>query len=265
MDPVIDPFDVVVPVSEITTAIEAAQARIEDEEIPRSTALDRVDEPVWMRFHDYGAVVRFDPPGLEDGEDWLEESHAKLLSMMSAASTAVIEALESMTVSGKPGEELAGDPRMFSMLATGGHGFRLFEVDFTRHILPDLATMYRRSLEVSQLVLLRKPGPSAARYLSRIPKAYVFGLDAEAVILCRSSIEAALRDVFHEHREPWDGTMGERLERAELLGWLTQEGRIKARGLWEDGSRVVHGAPEVVYVLPAISTAVHVVSELIDD
>lgn len=257
-------LDLAIPPSEMAAALEEVYNRIEEQEIPFFESLEMEDRTVWVRTTPHGMTVQHEPPSSAEDE-YHPESYRNLWMLMNYATMSVIEALETMTVPGEPGEDLGGDRYWSTLLASGGHGFRLFEMDFAKSILPDFREMYRRAFQITQLVLLRKPGPKASAYLRRIPKAYVFGLEAETIMLCRASLEAAVADTFERHGMPEPETMRARLDAAALFGWLGEDGRQEAWAVWRRGNTVVHQDPTAVEdVLDVIRSLVVVISELVE-
>lgn len=255
-------LEIVVPPSELAVAIRDAADRIEEEEISLLESLEKEDRTVWVKWLPAGVAIRADPGAADEG-GYEPHSYFHLWRTMNQATTLVVESLQSMTVGGVEGE----DHRTLSTIfASGGHGFRLFEMDFAREILPDFREMYRRAFEITQLVLLRKPSSRASTYLRRIPRAYVFGLDAETVMLCRASIEAALSDAFERHEIPEPDPMRARLDWARMNGWLGARRRKDAWTVWRQGNRVIHRDPDSVQdVLGIVEKTVGVVTELVGE
>jgi hypothetical protein len=257
-------LEIVIPPSELDAAIKAVADRIEEDEVLLLESLEKQDRTVWIKWFRRGAAVRGDSDGAdEDGDK--PESHLRLWQMMNLGTTLVIESLQSMTI-GEEEEEEEDRRAFWTILASGDHGFRLFEMDFVREIVPEFREMYRRAFEIAQLVLLRKPTAKASKYLRRIPKAYVFGLEAETVMLCRASVEAALSDTFERHEVPEPKSMRARLAWAEMSGWLGAKRRKDAWTVWRRGSRVIHDDPDAVRdVLSIIARTVGVVTELVEE
>jgi hypothetical protein len=265
----IQPLNVPLPPSQVETAIREICDEIEEFEIPLLEELERQDRPVWIRFqtnedhHVTGVAVRDSPPPDNESDGYSRQSLLGLWQQMSLASSCIDGVLQNMAVP----EELRVDrewhERWVPLLASGGHGFRLFEMDFARNILPPIAGMYSRAFALASAVLLQDPSPRTGKYLRRIPRAYVFGLDAEVLILCRAAIEAALKDRIEATGRPGVRAL---LKHAENDGLLAPDDLVAADALINAANAAVHDEPpEDLNVFGAIEDTVAIVTRLLRD
>ncbi|MFG0313222.1 MAG: hypothetical protein ACF8LL_03445 [Phycisphaerales bacterium] len=269
MNPLLDCASLPLPPSEIEAAVRAACDAIEEHEIPLLEALEQEDRPVWIRFEESadgrvtGAAIRETPPPGDEANGYFRDSRLALWQKMSHASACVEAVLQSMAVPEDLRLDREWHEQWAPLLASGGHGFRLFEMDFARNVLPGFDGMYRRAFELSCLVMLRPPTHRAARYLRRLPRAYVFGLDAEVLILCRSAIEAALKD--RAEAAGRDNLQG-LLKRAETEGWLAPDDLTAANHIRRSANAVVHDDPASdLRALEAISDTIRIIKRLLPE
>lgn len=116
----------------------------------------------------------------------------------------------------------------------------------------DLPQMVDRMLDLASLALLAPPGPLVADYLSLLRRCYVAGFDAEAVIVCRSLLEACIKDKFQRNEIERPSTMSWCVAWAQKVGWLSPASSRTALQIWKSASETVHGDRD--FVKDAIGT-----------
>ncbi len=110
--------------------------------------------------------------------------------------------------------------------------------------------MADRCLKLARLSLKVSPGERALRFLSRVGRSYVAGLQPETVVMCRAVLEQAVLERFGREKKALprpDGKseMGARLSRAEDLGWITRGQRQEIWQVHLRGNKAVHENPDL--------------------
>ena len=97
-----------------------------------------------------------------------------------------------------------------------------------------LSTAEARAPHLAGLLARRRLGERALVYLSRATRSYLWGFDAECVVMCRSTLEAALEQRLADHLDPDRATpsLAQLLEQVGELGFL-QGFRRLSRRKWE--------------------------------
>jgi hypothetical protein len=123
--------------------------------------------------------------------------------------------------------------------------------------------MAERALELAPLVLEGEPSENVAKYLPRMARAYVLGLDIEVVIIARSVLEAAVREWFvGKGHEPPD-TMKRRLDFLRMSRVITPREANDAWSIWLRGNRAIHeGEVPSEGAVPTLKTTLGLVSAI---
>jgi hypothetical protein len=259
------------PESEVQRAIAAKLTEIEEREVPLLIELEREDRPIWIRFFSdddgrvTGAAARTDPPSDDEADSYALHSYLDLWQKMNAAGAYIVDhmlngmALE--TGSNPECLEVEWQTRWRTLLAGASHGFRLFELDFVTKVLPPLDRMYARAFALMQVYLLRRPEQQTVNFIQRLPKAYVYGLDAEVVILCRATLEAAFRTKTNASRKKGVSAL---LAEASSNGWLAPDEVTSATEVIRAANQIIHENPsDVQDSLWAIADTIGVVARLL--
>lgn len=131
-----------------------------------------------------------------------------------------------------------------------------------------------RVFEISDLLIDGNLPPRAEDYLGRVARLYMFGFDAEAVVLARSALEAALEERLSDDdvREAVTvvtptPTLANRITAARTLRRLSHRAANDAHSLRVSGNDVLHvaGAAHTISPLDAIKALGRVLAELYKD
>jgi len=124
-------------------------------------------------------------------------------------------------------------------------------------------SMAERALELVDMVMQQEATEPVAKYLRRLSRAYILGLDAEVVILCRAILENAVREWFRRRGHAPPEEMGQRLRFLQLCRVLTPEDCRHARDVWQRGNVAVHQDPDVTSeVLETVKLTLGLVAKL---
>lgn len=115
-----------------------------------------------------------------------------------------------------------------------------------RRVVPDLAMATQRCFQLAALVLDTQPGEPVRKYLARLSRCYLAGLDSESIMLCRAILENILLERFRAEGidAPW--RMRERLDMAAKRGWILPIDVQDAMTVWVRGNKAIHDDPDVV-------------------
>lgn len=130
----------------------------------------------------------------------------------------------------------------------------VFDRYVTEHVQLSVAKSFalRTDLKALRCRLLAErlvehaPGEKVLQALQRVARAFIVGFYPESMILCRTVVEAAVRDTFARHKMPLpedsDTTMRERLNTlVHRLKVLAPDQEPVAKRVWRKGSQVAHG------------------------
>ena len=119
---------------------------------------------------------------------------------------------------------------------------RGFEIAAARQLIEALPRAQSRASAIVWSALDAQPSPRVRAYMRRLGRCYVFGFDAEVVILCRAILDVALRDVLGDEDSGPTNIYGriELLRQREDLSpdLITAAHEIRLRG-----NRAVHEEP----------------------
>jgi hypothetical protein len=85
------------------------------------------------------------------------------------------------------------------------------------------------------------------------------------MMVARSSVEAALSDLFARNSVPLPDSMRDRLNRAENYGWIDRNTSRNAWTVWQRGNKVVHDEPDAISdVWGTVQAAIRAVNGLVE-
>lgn len=124
------------------------------------------------------------------------------------------------------------------------------EIELAKRYTLRTDIMVQNCKRLARLALKVAPGPAAQRFLGRVGRTYMLGLNPECVIMCRAALEQALTERFTREKKPFPPTKGtselsSRLSRAEELGWLTRKELLKASDVRLRANKAIHEDPAV--------------------
>jgi len=125
------------------------------------------------------------------------------------------------------------------------------ELEVARRFVPRTVEMADRCLALARLALTVSPGEKAIQFLSRVGRCYVIGLFPESVVMCRASLENAVKEKYQRAGKPLPALPAGKsenqwlLERAEVHGWLTRRQRNDARDVYQRANKAVHEDPNI--------------------
>ncbi len=129
-----------------------------------------------------------------------------------------------------------------------------------------------RILQLTELVVKGNPSPATLRFLRRVSRCFVWGFDAECVILCRGVIDAAFTDaisdaVCDKHKlakARFGHTLTNRIKAARLEGVIDEDTKNRAFRVNTPATQAVHVNPEeAVDVLKILQDTTTVIQRLV--
>lgn len=178
--------------------------------------------------------------------------HRELLAGVRAATKAVLEGGSDLVAGGL--DDLPAMIRGWILAESRTRG-RLdvqLELEIARRFTLRTDIMAKRCLDLSRLALKVAPGPRARRFLGRVGRSYILGLNPEAIVMCRAALEQAVVERFERARKPLPpvtekekSAMRVRLRRAEELKWITTRQREDAWKVWLRGNKAIHNDPHL--------------------
>jgi hypothetical protein len=128
-----------------------------------------------------------------------------------------------------------------------------------------------RMLQLIEVVVEAEPSDVTLRFLRRVSRCYVLGLDAECAILCRGALDTAFRSAVSDRDldrlgvRPGAGygyTLAQRMKGAADTGLLGPQAREAARRINKAATEVSHEDPDLVPdLLPLIQDTLLVVQK----
>lgn len=111
----------------------------------------------------------------------------------------------------------------------------------------------RRILKLYILVIKTAPSKTTQSFLSRLSRCFVWGFDPECIILCRSAIDAAFRDVVDDEicrkyeilPRSYEFTLSSRIQAAFKEGIIDNRIRNAAYRVKNRGDKAVHYQPDL--------------------
>lgn len=108
-----------------------------------------------------------------------------------------------------------------------------------------------RIFKLYKLVLDNKPSEQTQKFLNRLTRCYVWGFDAECIILCRAVIDTAFRDRIDDklcekycNKNKNGFNLSNRIESAYEAGIIKSDIRTKAFKVKTRGDKAVHYQPD---------------------
>ncbi len=146
------------------------------------------------------------------------------------------------------------------------------ELEIAKRFAVRTDEMADRCLALARLALRVSPGERSLRFLSRVGRSYVLGLFPESIVMCRASLEQAIREKYRQSGKALPAVasgkseMRALLERAEAHGWLDRPQRSEAWDVWQRGSKTAHEDPSVTTdALGTITSTLHILGVLYGD
>lgn len=135
-----------------------------------------------------------------------------------------------------------------------------------------VVTGANRILQLTELVVKGNPSPATLRFLRRVSRCFVWGFDAECVILCRGVIDTAFADavtdaVCDKHRlekARFGHTLANRIKAACLEGIIDEDTKKRAFRVNTPATKAAHNNPEeAVDVLEILKDTTAVIQRLV--
>lgn len=118
------------------------------------------------------------------------------------------------------------------------------QIRAAREFAEDLPSLAERASGIIELALEVRVSPAVSRYAGRLGRCYLAGFDSECVILCRSVLDAALKDVLTQ--EGVEGqNMKMRIDLAVERGLLDPTLKDEANCVRLRGDKAVHDEPGI--------------------
>lgn len=112
-----------------------------------------------------------------------------------------------------------------------------------------------RMLQLLEIVIEAQPSEATLRFLKRISRCFVFGLDSECVILCRGAIDTAFMHAVHDSSmralniQPgaaYGFTLAQRIRAARQTGLIDEDDFRAAGRVNGTATEAAHHDPEIV-------------------
>jgi hypothetical protein len=128
-----------------------------------------------------------------------------------------------------------------------------------------------RRFELYNLRLVARPSRPTLPFLARVCECYLWGLDSECVVMCRSVLDTAFRETVtnamcSEHLGPrkYEFTMSERIRSAHKAGIIDDATKDRALIIKERGDKSIHYQPNITKdVLGTINDTICVLNALL--
>ncbi|MGF1633057.1 MAG: DUF4145 domain-containing protein [Phycisphaerae bacterium] len=221
---------------------------------------------------------------LEREADALGPDGRQQLSRFNESADALMKGVQSLT--GVDGiaclAELAGADAFQQ-----GKPFKLLDenvcVKFGWEAMGMLSSARSRFLDLLQLLKDRRPGDRAKAFLQRVARCYLFGFDAECVVMCRAvldrefaesvtdddqvsawwkSYETTMEGRKYKGRRPPYGQFWARIEAAQHADMISAEDRDAADAVRKRGNDAVHDRPATGQALEVVRQTVQVLDAL---
>jgi hypothetical protein len=117
-----------------------------------------------------------------------------------------------------------------------------------------------RILQLSQLFLSSTPSGATVRFLRRVSRCFVWGFDAECIILCRGAIDSAFREAVSDamcdkhglERAKFGHTLSNRIKAALRDGMINDESKNAAFRVVSPATTAAHENPQAAKDVLAI-------------
>lgn len=117
---------------------------------------------------------------------------------------------------------------------------RLLDTTLTIETLRRVEGRVRRLLRLSELVAIKLPDSTTSGYLRQAIASYVEGTTTACVVLCRATLESALKGALD--RPATSAGLDHLIRRAELERLLSAAGVVRARRVWALGNEKLHAS-----------------------
>ncbi len=145
-------------------------------------------------------------------------------------------------------------------------------LNLAREDIGSLNQRVERTTELLALLLEFQPTHRASAYLGRVVSCYVYGLDAECIVMCRAVLDSAfdhavtsakVRSVLPARRTEKGIHLAQRIDAADLIGVISKSEASVARAIKDSGNHAVHSVPLATLTpLEAIRGTMAVLSSL---
>lgn len=116
----------------------------------------------------------------------------------------------------------------------------VFELELAKAMMPILENAPNRAVDLLKLLAAASPEQSTEDFLRLVSRCYIWGFGAECVILCRSSLESALREKHRSLRKDPPNTLFKMIKSAATERWLDREGFKAANAVRHRARILVH-------------------------
>jgi len=152
------------------------------------------------------------------------------------------------------------------------------QVAAARRVAADLSNRLTRASDLVWFALENRPSEAVAKYCRHLGRCYVAGLEPECIILCRSVLDAVLKDLMAElpetaiaqsevmrgKRHGLPGSLHQRILVAEELGVMSRTQAEAAMTIKNRGNTAVHHDPEATgQVFETVKMAMELVGGLL--
>lgn len=202
---------------------------------------------------------------------WRDVSSGRYLELFDTAGSVVFEATKCLLAADTSGR-VGVSFELASTLAKPGPFRDLVREKIQTEIAWEFATttraMSERCLELVSLLIRTQPDEQVCRFMNRLSRCYIFGFFPESVILCRSVLESAVRELFVRRNvdiesETGRADMRSRLRFATMAKWLSKQAEKEAWEVWQRGNVAIHNDPEAVKdVFGTIAATLRVLNEI---
>lgn len=135
------------------------------------------------------------------------------------------------------------------------------QLELVGRLAADLPALVARTEEVLRLAADFRVAREVAAYARKLGRCYVAGLDTECVILCRSVLDAALKDVLDDEAQPRN--MARRIDAAVQEEIMHPDWQEHAHCVRIRGNKAVHDEPGLTTaVYDTLRTTLFLVADL---
>jgi hypothetical protein len=133
-----------------------------------------------------------------------------------------------------------------------------FGIELALEIIPEITPAADRLFELFRMVLKTHPSEPTQKFLGRLARCYIWGFEAECVILCRAVLDTAFKDAVDNevcekysnkrpsNKRPYDNfTLVDRIYAAEKEGLINEATRKLAKKVKARGDKAVHYQPDI--------------------
>ena len=217
-------------------------------------APESLDEAIQRALDDFDAGIRSGLTTTERGEQAVKEADAY---------AAVLHALsENLTTADY--DDITAHATLIQSQQLTGPAMALLEVRLARGYVPAASHLYRRCFELLSCIVEVEPTERVRRFLHRVSRCFLLGLEPETIILCRSVLESAVEERLDDTRRKGvreaahGASMKVKIDLLHGQGWITDDSRRAAMVIWERGNAAIHKDPE------AVGNAIEIIRKLVE-